>query len=62
MEKDNNMVEIEIEKNKFLIIEEDKAIELAIQEYYKGNQVKINNRKFDIFNFGNYKEKLVMEN
>lgn len=59
---ENNLVEVEIEKNKFLIIEEDKAIELAIQEYYKGNQAKINNRKFDIFNFGNYKEKLVMEN
>lgn len=59
---ENNLVEVEIEKNKFLIIEEDKAIELAIQEYYKGNQVKINNKKFDIFNFGNYKEKLVMEN
>ncbi len=62
MGKNNNLVEIEIEKNKFLVIEEDKAIELAIQEYYKGNQVKINNRKFDVFNFGNYKEKLVMEN
>lgn len=62
MGKNNNLVEIEIEKNKFLVIEEEKAIELAIQEYYKGNQVKINNRKFDIFNFGNYKEKLVMEN
>ena len=60
--ENNNLVEVEIEKNKFLIIEEDRAIELAIQEYYKGNQVKINNRKFDIFNFGNYKEKLVMEN
>ena len=52
--ENNNLVEVEIEKNKFLIIEEDRAIELAIQEYYKGNQVKINNRKFDIFNFNLY--------
>lgn len=58
----DNLVEIEIEKNKFLIIEEDKAIELAIQEYYKGNQVNINNKKFDIFNFGSYEDKLIMEN
>ena len=59
---ENNLVEVEIEKNKFLIIEEDKAIELALQEYYKGNQVNINNKKFDIFNFGSYKDKLIMEN
>ena len=59
---ENNLVEVEIEKNKFLVIEEEKAIELAIQEYYKGNQVKINNKKFDIFNFGSYKDKLIMEN
>lgn len=58
----DNLVEVEIEKNKFLIIEEDKAIELAIQEYYKGNQVNINNKKFDIFNFGSYEDKLIMEN
>lgn len=59
---ENNLVEVEIEKNKFLVMEEDKAIELAIQEYYKGNQVNINNKKFDIFNFGSYEDKLIMEN
>lgn len=50
----DNMVEVEIAKNEFLIMESEKAIELAITEYYKGNQVNINNKKFDIFNFGDF--------
>lgn len=50
----NNMVEVEIEKNNFLLMESDKAIELAIIEYYKGHQININNKKFDVFDFGNF--------
>ena len=54
-----NIVKVEIEKNKFLAMEEDKAIEFAVQEYFGNNRiVKINNKPFDIFNFGNYKMKL----
>lgn len=57
-----NMVEIEIEKNKFLIVEEEKAIELAVQEYFTtGKQLKINNKKFDIFNYGNMELALKMQ-
>lgn len=57
-----NIVEIEIEKNKFLAMEESKAIEFAVQEYFCNNRiVKINNQPFDIFNFGNYKMKLEMQ-
>lgn len=57
-----NIVEVEIEKNKFLAMEESKAIEFAVQEYFGNNRiVKINNKSFDIFNFGNYKMKLEMQ-
>ena len=57
-----NIVEVEIEKNKFLAMEEDKAIEFAVQEYFGNNRiVKINNKPFDIFNFGNYKMKLEIQ-
>ena len=50
-----NIVEVEIEKNKFLAMEESKAIEFAVQEYFGNNRiVKINNKPFDIFNFGNF--------
>lgn len=57
-----NIVEVEIEKNKFLEMEENKAIEFAVQEYFGNNRiVKINNKPFDIFNFGNYKMKLEMQ-
>ena len=57
-----NIVEVEIEKNKFLEMEENKAIEFAVQEYFGNNKiVKINNKPFDIFNFGNYKMKLEMQ-
>ena len=57
-----NIVEVEIEKNKFLAMEKNKAIEFAVQEYFGNNRiVKINNKPFDIFNFGNYKMKLEMQ-
>ena len=57
-----NIVEVEIEKNKFLTMEENKAIEFAVQEYFGNNRiVKINNKPFDIFNFGNYKMKLEIQ-
>ena len=57
-----NIVKVEIEKNKFLAMEESKAIEFAVQEYFGNNKiVKINNKPFDIFNFGNYKMKLEMQ-
>lgn len=57
-----NIVEVEIEKNKFLAMDENKAIEFAVQEYFGNNRiVKINNKPFDIFNFGNYKMKLEMQ-
>ena len=58
-----NIVKLEIE-NKIINIEEEKAVEIAIKEYFENNkQVKINNKLFDIFNFGNfnYKEKLQMQ-
>ena len=57
-----NIVEVEIEKNKFLAMEANKAIEFAVQEYFGNNRiVKINNKPFDIFNFGNYKMKLEIQ-
>ena len=57
-----NIVEVEIEKNKFLAMEKNKAIEFAVQEYFGNNRiVKINNKPFDIFNFGNYKMKLEIQ-
>ena len=57
-----NIVGVEIEKNKFLAMEKNKAIEFAVQEYFKNNRiVKINNKPFDIFNFGNYKMKLEIQ-
>lgn len=58
----NNKVMVEIEKNKFLEMDTDKAIEFAVQEYFGNNRiVKINNQNFDIMNFGNYKMKLQMQ-
>ena len=40
-----NIVEVEIEKNKFLAMEKNKAIEFAVQEYFGNNKiVKINNK------------------
>lgn len=58
----NNKVMVEIEKNKFLEMDTDKAIEYAVTEYFCNNRiVKINNQNFDIMNFGNYKMKLQMQ-
>lgn len=58
----NNKVMVEIEKNKFLEMDTDKAIEYAVTEYFCNNRiVKINNQNFDIMNFGNYKMKLEMQ-
>lgn len=55
------MVNVEIEKGKFLEMEEDRAIELAIREYFENNrQVIINNQIFDVMNYGNYEMKAVM--
>ena len=34
-----NIVEVEIEKNKFLAMEESKAIEFAVQEYFGNNRI-----------------------
>lgn len=57
-----NLVELEIEENKIIVIKENKAVEVAVQEYFCNNKiVKINNKPFDIFNFGNYKTKLEMQ-
>lgn len=49
------MVEIKINKKNIIVIENEKAVELATQEYFKGNEdIEINGKKFDIFNFGNF--------
>ena len=58
---DNANVTIEIEKNKFLKCSIDNAIEIAVNEYFRGNIIKINNKNFDIMQYGNYKEKLLAE-
>lgn len=55
-----NIVNVEIEKNKFVNMKYSKAIELATSEYFKGNAVNINGKQFDIMNYGNYKQKLLM--
>ena len=58
----NNKIMVEIENNKFLEMENEKAIEYAVREYFENNRiVKLNNKDFDIFNFGNWKYKLNME-
>ena len=53
-------IEVELNKNTIIVLDsEEKAVELCKEEYFKGNnKTKINGRKFDIFNFGNFKEKL----
>lgn len=53
-------IEVELNKNTIIVLDsEEKAVELCTEEYFKGNnKIKINGRKFDIFNFGNFKEKL----
>ena len=41
--------------NVYILDSEEKAVELCTEEYFKGNnKTKINGRKFDIFNFGNF--------
>lgn len=58
----DNKIMVEIENNKFLEMENEKAIEYAVREYFENNRiVKLNNKDFDIFNFGNWKIKLNME-
>lgn len=52
-------VGVQLNKKTMIILEEEKAVEFCTQEYFKGNtNLKINGKEFDIFNFGNYKEKL----
>ena len=53
---------LETEKEKFLNIDYSKAIEISVNEFFNGRNTKINGKNFDIMNYGNYKEKLVMEN
>lgn len=54
-----NKTMVEIEKNKFLEMDTEKAIEYAVTEYFCNNRiVKLNNKDFDIMNYGNYKAKL----
>lgn len=54
-----NKTMVEVEKNKFLEMETEKAIEYAVTEYFCNNRiVKLNNKDFDIMNYGNYKAKL----
>lgn len=60
---DNNKIMVEIEKDKFLEMDNEKAIEYAVREYFENNKiVKLNNKNFDIFDFGNWQEKLSLEN
>ena len=54
-----NKTMVEVEKNKFLEMDTEKAIEYAVTEYFCNNRiVKLNNKDFDIMNYGNYKAKL----
>lgn len=58
----DNKVMVEIEKNKFLEMDTDKAIEYAVNEYFTNNRiVKLNNKDFDIMNYGNYNYKLKLQ-
>lgn len=46
-------VEIELNKNNIIVLDKDRGIELATQEYFNGNtDIKVNGSKFDIFKFG----------
>ena len=49
-------IEVELNKNTIIVLDsEEKAVELCTEEYFKGNnKIKINGKKFDIFNFGNF--------
>jgi hypothetical protein len=52
-----NRVNVEVEKGKFLELNEEQAIELATKMYFENKQVKINNKIFDVMNYGNYRVK-----
>lgn len=48
------MVEVEINKKLIIIMEKEKALEFAVNEYFtNGRSVKINGKIFDILNYGN---------
>ena len=49
-------IEVKLNKNTIIVLDnEEQAVELCTQEYFKGNdKTEINGRKFDIFNFGNF--------
>lgn len=58
-----NKTMVEIENNKFLEMDSDQAIEFAVRQYFENNRIiRLNNKKFDIFDFGNWQEKLVIDN
>ena len=45
-------VMVELEKNLFMEMEKDKAIEFACNEYFNGNIVKLNGKEFDVMQYG----------
>lgn len=49
-------IEVKLNKNTIIVLDnEEQAVELCTQEYFKGNdKTEINGREFDIFNFGNF--------
>lgn len=50
-----NTVEIQLNKKNIIVMEEGKALEFCTEEYFKGNEnLRINGKKFDIFDFGNF--------
>lgn len=56
-----NKIMVEVEKNKFLEMDTEKAIEFAVTEYFCNNRIiKLNNKDFDIMNYGNYRIKQQM--
>lgn len=58
-----NKTMVEIENNKFLEMDNDQAIEYAVRQYFENNKiVKLNNKNFDIFDFGNWRQKLIIDN
>jgi tRNA(Phe) wybutosine-synthesizing methylase Tyw3 len=59
---ENGKVMVEIEENTYLEMPTEQALEMAVKQYFEnGKCIKLNNKKFDIFNYGNYKEKLYAE-
>lgn len=54
----NRLVKLNLGKNKILVLKEDKAIEVAVQEYFcNNNVVTIDNKPFDLFNYSGYELK-----